>query len=354
MKKVLAVIITIVIVGTMVFILRNNKAKSNEKSKVPPPKAFAVTVAPITVETVSDDLSLVGTIVANREVSVTSETQGRVRAVGPRVGDHVSAGATIARVDDELKSAAVANAQINYDKAKTDLDRYKLLQSESQGGVADIQVQNMYQAMKGAETQLTIARRQLRDTRITSPISGVVTARPIEIGTSLAPGTPVITIVDISQLKVKVNVPEEDVFKLKDGDRVEISTDVYPGVTFNARVTMIGAKADEAHTYPVEVTLSNTSEHPLRAGMFGRVHFISIPSHSAQFLPREALLGSIKNAQVYVVENGVAKVRNIEVGQEVGTKIEVLKGLLQGDKVVVSGQNNIRDGAQVTVTNQNP
>jgi RND family efflux transporter MFP subunit len=349
MKKVLYAVIPVLVLVGIVFILKSNKAKSDAKAKVPPPKALSVSVAKIGRQTVAQDLSLVGTIAANREVLVASETQGRVKGVGVKIGDRIGTGSIIVRVDDELKQAALANAQVNYDKAKADLDRYKMLQTESQGGVADIQVQTMYQTMKGAEAALTVARRQLRDTRITAPISGVVTARPVEIGSSLAPGSPVATIVDISVLKVKVNVPEEDVFKLHNGDRVLVTTDVYPGVDFNGSVSMIGAKADEAHTYPVEITVSNSSANPLRAGMFGRVQFISIPHKSALMVPREAVVGSIKKAQVYVVNNGIARLRDVVLGGEEGTLVEVISGLIEGDQVVVSGQNSLRDSVQVTV-----
>lgn len=352
MKKVLYPTIGLLLLGGMIFILYNNKAKSDAKAKAPASKALSVTVATIGREALNEDLAIVGTFIANREVLVASETQGRVRGVGPKVGDYVGAGALLARVDDEMKMASFTNAQVNYDKAKKDLERYEFMQQQNDGGIADIQVENARQQVKGAEAALIIARRQYQDTRIKAPISGILTARPVEIGTTLMPGAPVATIVDISQLKVKVNVPEGDVFKLKLGDRVEVTTDVYPGVSFDGRVTMIGAKGDEAHTYPVEVTVSNNGRNPLKAGMFGRVAFTSLPEKSALTIPRDAIVGSVKRPQVYVVNNGVAKLRDIVVGREVGTSVEIVEGLINGDQVVTSGQNNLRDGAQVSVMNK--
>lgn len=350
MKKVLYAVITLGIVAGMVFILMNNKAKSDAKAKQPPAKALAVSVTTVSNETLASDLALVGTIVANREVMVASETQGRVKGVGAKVGDFVSTGSVLARVDDELRRAALSNAQVNYDKAKQDLDRYEFMQKQNEGGIADIQVENTRQTVKATEAALVIARRQYNDTRITAPISGVLTARPVEIGTTLMPGAQVATIVDISQLKVKVNVPEADVFKLRNGDRVAIATDVYPGESFEGHVSMIGAKADEAHTYPVEVTLRNNSNHPLRAGMFGKVAFTSIPRRNVLSIPREALVGSVKKPQVYVVQGKTAKLHDIVVGAEIGTNIEVLSGIGHGETIVVSGQNNLRDGVEIVVS----
>jgi RND family efflux transporter MFP subunit len=352
MKKVLYLIVTAGIVAGMVFILMNNKAKSDAKAKQPPPKALAVSVATVSNQTLASNLELVGTIAANREVLVASETQGRVKGVGPEVGDHVSAGSLLARVDDELRRAALSNAQVNYDKAKQDFERFDFMKQQNDGGIADIQVENARQALRASEAALVIARRQYNDTRITAPISGVVIARPVEIGSTLMPGAPVATIVDISQLKVRVNVPESDVFKLRDGDRVAITTDVYPGAEFEGRVSMIGAKADEAHTYPVEVTVRNNANRPLRAGMFGKVAFTSIPRRNVLAIPRETLVGSVKKPQVYVVQGKVAKLRDIVVGTEIGTSMEVLSGLGHGEKIVISGQNNLRDGAEIMVAKE--
>lgn len=352
MKKVLYTLMVLVALGGTIVVLFNNKAKSDAKAKVPAPKAIAVTVIEAGRQSFADDLSLVGTIVANREVMVASETQGRVLGVGPRVGDRVSAGSMLARVDDELKRAALANAQVNYDKAKRDLERYEFMMQSGDGGIPDIQVENARQSMRAAEAALVVARRQQRDTRVTAPISGVLTARPVEIGSTLMPGAPVATIVDISQLKVKVNVPENDVFKLKNGDRATISSDVYPGESFEGRITMIGVKADEAHTYPVEITVANNSRHPLKAGMFGKVSFTSLPRGEGLMIPREALVGSIKKAEVYVVEGNTARLRDVVIGRESGTMVEVLSGLSQGEQIVMSGQNNLRDNVQVMVVNK--
>jgi RND family efflux transporter MFP subunit len=352
MRKLIYSVITLGIMAAMVLILMNNKAKSDAKAKLPPTKALAVTVATVSHETVQTDLALVGTIAANREVVVASETQGRVKGVGPDVGDHVSAGSLLARVDDELRNAALTTAQVNYDKAKQDFDRYDYMQKQNDGGIADIQVENARQTVKATEAALVIAKRQYNDTRITAPISGVLTARPVEIGTTLMPGAPVATIVDVSQLKVKVNVPEEDVFKLHNGDRVTITTDVYPGETFEGHVSMIGVKGDEAHTYPVEVTVRNGGSHQLRAGMFGKVNFTGIPRRDVLIIPREALVGSVKKPQVYVVQGKSAKLRDIVVGNELGTNVEVLSGLGMGETIVVNGRNNLRDGVEVMVTNQ--
>jgi RND family efflux transporter MFP subunit len=139
---------------------------------------------------------------------------------------------------------------------------------------------------------------------------------------------------------------------LKIGDRVDITTEVYPGVVFSGKIATISAKGDEAHTYPVEVDLPNSKQHPLKAGMFGNVNFVSFTKGESLLIPREALLGSIKNPQVFIVENNTAKLVNLVIGNTYDNYLEVISGLKEGQEIVVNGQNNIEDNNKVTIINK--
>jgi len=343
--------IGIAVLAGIVAVLLNNKAKSDAKAAKSQETEKAVSVSVVTVgkTTLSRTLSLIGTITANNDVAIVSETSGRVVAIGAKVGDYKPAGSVIAQVDDELKLANFKSAEVAYEKAKKDLERYEALLKE--GGISDAQVESARLNFKSAEAQYIVARRQLQDTRITTPISGIVTERRVDIGSVVSNGMVVANVVDIAKLKVKVNVAEKDVFKLKVGEEVEVTTDVYPNVKFKGVIASISDKGDEAHTYPVEITLNNSKEYPLKAGMFGRVHFTSLGERQTLAIPREALLGSVRSARVFVAENGVARLRPITVGQEVGKMLEVLEGLQEGELVIVSGQNNLRDGYAINVIN---
>jgi RND family efflux transporter MFP subunit len=349
MKKVKVVVIGVLVFGLVVSILLNNRARISAKSKDDTLSALPVTVVPAVRQKLADSLSLVGTITGNNDVAVVAETQGRVTAVLAQVGDFKAAASPLLQLDDELKRAEFEKAQVNYDRAKRDMERFKALRE--QNAATDLQKETSWQNFKVAEAQLTIARRQLRDTRITTPISGIVTARNVDVGTMVTDKMVVANVVDISTMKVKLNVAEQDAFKLRVGDPVEVTTDVYPGVTFEGKIHTISAKADEGHTYPVEIRLANTKEHPLKAGMFGRVSFVSMSQRESLTIPREALVGSVKQAMVFVIRDNIAHARNIVVGGESGNVLTVLDGLREGETVVVNGQNNLKDSVAVTVQN---
>jgi RND family efflux transporter MFP subunit len=347
MKRARRIIIGVIVAGGVISILLNNRAHINAKSRNDFQAAIPVSVVDVKSERHSETLSLVGTIMAENDVAIVAETGGKVKEIFAKVGDYREAGSPLIQVDDEIKKADFERAQVNYDRAKKDMERYASLRNEQ--AATEIQKDNAYQAFKVAEAQYIVARRQLRDTKISTPISGVVTARNVDLGSMVTDKMVVANVVDISHLKVKLNVSEFDAFKLKAGDRVEVSTDVYPGVTFDGKITSISAKADEGHTYPVEIMLENNKTHPLRAGMFGRVDFVSITATEALAIPRKSLVGSMKAPQVFVVENGLARKRDIVVGSAVGTDLLVLGGLHTGETVVVNGQNNLKDSVSVDI-----
>jgi RND family efflux transporter MFP subunit len=328
-----------------------NKAKSDNQNGASGTIATSYSVSVITAarKDVTDSFSQVGTIVAYNDVAVISETSGRVVKVDAEVGDYKPAGSVLVEVDSELKVAAYKAAQVTYEKAKKDLERYEALYKE--GSISDSQIEQARWSYQSAESQYIVVRRQLNDTRITTPISGIVTARYVNIGNMVmgAPqATVVANVVDISRLKVKVNVSEKDVIRIKVGEKVEVTTDVFPGEVFAGSIFSISSKGDEGHTYPVEVVLKN-SKQQIKAGMFGRVMFTPKSAGNVIVIPRESIVGSVKNAALYVVNNNVAKLCSVVTGKEAGTDIEILSGLQEGELVVVNGQNNLSDNAPVII-----
>lgn len=309
-----------------------------------------VSVTVVKKERLESSLSLVGNINASADVNVISETQGTVRAVYVKVGMSVRAGTVIVQVDDDIPRSTKAAAEINYQKAQRDFQRAEELYQE--GSISASQLDASRLAMKAAENQLDIARRQLENTAIKTPIAGTVNARYVDMGTMVQPGKAVANIVDINTLKVLVNIAEREAFQLKPGDRVEISTEVYPGSTFDGTIDNIASKADEAHTYPVEIVVRNSAKHPLKAGMFARIAFKSVAPLETLTIPRVALIGSIKDAQVFVVRGGVASLSAVVIGRQSAGLFEVASGLAEGDTVVISGQNNLVDRSRVQIVNR--
>lgn len=350
MKKIKLIITMIAVFGGIAAVLMYNKSKIEARTKSNEIEAYAVTLSEVRKDVINKSLEMIGTITGDNDVAIVSEASGRVVKVNAKVGDYKPAGSVLFQLDDELKYAAFKTAEVSYEKAKKDFERFEILKKEK--SITDTQYENARLAYQSAEAQYIAAKRQYSDTKITTPIAGVVTAKNVDIGNFVNTGAVVANVVNISKLKVKVNVAEKDVFKLKAGDKVEITTDVYPGIKFEGKIETISSKGDEAHTYPVEVTLMNSQKNPLKAGMFGRVSFISAANKERLLIPREALVGSIKDPKVFTVDNQTARLKEITIGAAFDNYLEVLSGLNEGEKIVTNGQNNLKDNNPVIISNE--
>lgn len=347
MKKMIVILSVVLSIGFIIWVLHSNQQKMQEMARIDQLAAFPVSVTTVKNQKVADNLSQVGEIVAENDVAVISETQGKVTAVMADVGSYIAVGQPIVKVDDELPKARFLAAQNNYEKAKKDFERFEVLYREDV--ISDSQLETARLAYKAADAEYTAARRDYKNSAITAPISGLITIRPVNTGAMVSPGMVIANIVDISVLKVRVNVAEEDAFRLQPGDPAVIETVVYPGVKFAGKIKSISAKGDEAHTFTVETFISYQKQHPLKAGMFGQITFCQKSEAESLIIPREALIGSIKKPQVYVVEKNVAKLRDIILGRETDSYLTIRQGLAEGEQVVVSGQDNLEENAKVTI-----
>ncbi len=353
MKNWKTIITLLVIIGVIITMLYFNKKKLSSANAGGIKEVFYVTVEKTSQKDLTANFSLTGTIIANNDVNILSETSGKVMQMFFKAGDFKAAGSILAQVDDELRKAAFMSAEANYDKAKKDFERFKNL--FNQKAVTDAQLDAVKLGLSMAESQFIVAKRQLEDTKIKTPISGYVTMKNVDIGSTVQ-GAPqptlIANIVDISRVKVKLNVSETYAFALKPGNTVDVTADVYPGIIFKGRIESVSAKSDEAHTFPVEIVVENKSAHQLKAGAFARVDFSTLKGVKRILIPRESLVGSIKDPQVYVVVDGTAKLRKLVLGSESNTFIQVLSGLAENETIVVSGQNNLVDNIKVEILNK--
>ncbi|MCX7929761.1 MAG: efflux RND transporter periplasmic adaptor subunit [Chlorobi bacterium] len=349
MKRLKWIIVAIASIGVVIAVLAHNKRTiEQQRSENVLQTIIPVTVQPVRWDTISSELELVGTIVPNNAVQVASEANGRITACNVELGRTVRQGDVLCILDDELRRAQLLTAQANYAKAKSDSSRYWFLKQKE--SVPDAQWEQVLLQYRLAEAQLIQARRAYEDTRIKAPINGVITAKRVDVGAVVNPGTVICDVVDASKLKVMLDVAERDIFSLAIGGPVEIRNDLLPGKVFQGRITAIAPKASETHTFPVEITIAPPYGE-LKAGMFVSVRFLRLTPVIGWIIPRDAIIGSLQNARVFVVDTTkkIATERAIRCGIERNGYVVVLDGLSPGEHVVVTGNNVLTDGSPVLI-----
>lgn len=354
MKKTITVLVLIAILAAIILRLANNHKSLNikkpgEGQAKATTSGIAVNVCDVKKMTVVDTLKFTGVLNPWREISIAAEIQGKITELHVEAGQIKKQGELLARIDDRLKQFAVENSRISVDKLNKDFERTENL---FKGGAAtQQQVDDAKNSLENAKIEFGQNQKMLDQTVITAPFSGVITEKKAEQGEYINTGGDIATIVDISMLRVRINVSETNVYRLKTGEPAEIAAETYPGVIFDGRITFISEKGDDSHNYAVEITMKNSGKHPLKAGTFVTVNINFSDNMEHLYIPRTALQGSSKAASVYVVENNMAILKNITIESSEGNYLMVKSGLSDGDKIVIAGQINLENGKQVTIIN---
>ncbi|HMP31504.1 MAG TPA: efflux RND transporter periplasmic adaptor subunit, partial [Saprospiraceae bacterium] len=241
----------------------------------------------------------------------------------------------------------VKSIEANIAKLKRDLERYNNLAVS--GGITKQQIDEVESGIFQYEIQLSSTKKQISDTYIKAPISGVISGKRIEHGSYIAPGTPVAEIININPIKFQTYLTESEVFRIKQGQDVQISTNLYAGKDYIGKVSLIDVIATPTKTFLVEITTQNPSSHPLKAGVSGKALFSSVGNSQGLGVPRRAIVGSFNDPKVYVVNSDQAVLTPVTIGKSNENFVEILSGLSSGDFVVTTGQINLKDGTKVEV-----
>lgn len=350
MKKVIYIVAGIAVLGLIAFILTNNKKKNENETEQISKTNDAVAVRIDTVKTEVPNLDYVanGTFAPSQELEFPAENSGRVVKVLVDEGSAVRIGQTLAIIKGDQLSIEVSNTQAAYQNAVTNSQRYE--NAFKTGGVTKQQLDQAKLDLVNAKAKLDQAKINFGDATIKSSINGIVNKRNIEPGSVVAPGTVLFELVNVSTLKLKVNVDEQHVAGLKKGNSIKVKASVYPDKEFTGKISFIAPKADGSLNFPVEIEVANNSDNEIKAGMYGTANFSGGAAQTTPIktIPRIAFVGGVAGNQVFVVKDSVVTLVKIVSGRILGDQVEVLDGLKEGEIVVTSGQINLTNGSKIT------
>ncbi len=353
MKRIITTSVTIIASLALIgFILTKNKQENEEKIAIVAEKNASVSVKVATVKTeeISLDFAANGLIEPIQELTLTSEKTGKVVQILAKEGDYVTKGQTLAVLRGDAINVNAQAAEAVYQNAKADYSRFE--SAFQTGGVTKQQLDQARVALSNAEANYKQAKINIGDTRIKAPINGFINKKYIEPGTIIMamPATSLFDIVNVSKLKLNVTVNENQVANLKVGNNISITTNVYPDKEFTGKITFIAAKADTSLNFPVEIEINNNNNNDLKAGMYGTAQFKSTQQQQMMtVIPRTAFVGSVSSNEVFVAENGIAKLKKVTAGRILGDQVEILGGLSDGETVITTGQINLQDGNSIEI-----
>lgn len=322
--------------------------------------AHPVELTEVRAEDVIEWIRAVGSIHADQQVELSAEVGGRLAEIEVEVGDLVEEGDLVARLDDErlriardLARAEVEMARANLEKSRRDAQRQVSLYegqvtSEFSLEQANLKARIDEGQLKVAQARLAVAERNLADASIISPVEGEITRKHVEVGELVEAGTPLFEVAKIDRVKIVVHVSELEVTRLHKGQEAEISVDGHPGVVFRGAVNTISAQADpQTRAFPVEILVVNDQAEKLLPGFIGRARIRGRTFENAISLPEEVVVESDGRPVVFVATGDTASARSVETGFADRGRLLITQGLEPGDRVIVTGQQSLRDGDRI-------
>ena len=294
----------------------------------------------------AEDVDITNTFTSNIEPfatnNIVSQTAGRIVSINAEVGQKVSKGQVLAKMDD----VNLAKTRMQYVNDSTELER--LTQLFNIGAIA----QADYDMAKLALNVTKKTYENLAEnTYLRSPINGVVTARNYDKGDMYSMALPIFVVEQIQPVKMLVNVSESLFTQVHEGMEFTVNVEAYPNEVFIGKVNLIYPTINSAtHTFPVEVICEN-KDHRLRPGMFARVTANFGTNHHI-VIPDNAVVKQQGSGEhfVYILQpDNTVKYTLVELGKRLGNRYEIVSGINEGERIVTEGQVRLKDGVNVTV-----
>lgn len=322
---------------------------------------LAVEITELALQTVVPEIVTTGSVRAVDEVMLSAEVSGPVAAIHVREGQSVARGDLLLELNDERLQHEVTRAQQLLRQSESragesfaNLQRRRELAaqdtlSEETLAAAEHEAERASAMVEEARAALALAQRNLRESRLISPVDGVIDRRMVDTGETIQVGQSLISIQATGQLEVRTFVSERDIQHIAAGATAVIELPTLPDRRFTARVTTAGIAADpRTGNFPVRVILEERDER-LRPGLTARVTILG-QAREILLLPPRSLVDVERRQSVYLVEDGLARIRHPDVIVGPGNRFEVVRGLSPGDKLIVSNQHRLIDGAEVEIT----
>ena len=342
------------------------------ESQVKSAAATPVQVVQVVRGDISALLSYTGSIKPWREINVVPDIPGKVAKIYVREGDRAKPDQVLAELDtrtaqlqSEQAEAGLAVARANFSSASKDWERTRELHEK--GTISPQQVEKAqlgYEAAKAqlqqAKSGLKLARHQLEVSVMKAPFGGIITGKNMNEGEYINPamggmgpgGGSVVTLMDLSKVKIEVQASERELGKIRVGQDARVTVDAYPGKMFFGNVSNVHPAAHPiSRTFKVEIAVVNP-DLILKAGTDAGVK-LSIEVHKGVLLvPEKSVLEQAGACFLFVADGDIARRRGVKTGLRSEGLVEIIEGVREGEKVIGEGNYGLKDGAKIMSNEQ--
>ncbi|OLC52305.1 MAG: hypothetical protein AUH43_00445 [Acidobacteria bacterium 13_1_40CM_65_14] len=326
----------------------------------------------------AEHMTVVGNLIGAATVEAVPKVAGRLDSISVRLGDRVKRGQMLAKIEDrelleqvrqaqaayEVSAATIRQREADLRLAQTNLDRSKNLyerqlipkqtldDTDARYQAAAAQLDLAKAQHSQADARLDELKINVANTVITSPVNGFIGKRTLDPGAWVTPNSALLSVVDISLVRLVANIIEKDLRRISAGQRADVEVDAYPSETFRGRIARISPVLDPAtRTAQIEVEIEN-STFRLKPGMYARVNFTVEQRNNTLVVPANALVDVQGSRGVFQPNGDTAKFKPVKVGLSDEKLVEVSEGLSEGERIVTTGAAALREGDKIILPGQ--
>lgn len=335
--------ILLIIAGSLTYSRLSEAQRSDGKERAV--RTIPVITGLVEQHELAQSLSLIGKLDAEESVLIAPQIAGKIKAINIHSNQDIHAGQILMQLDDAKAQAALAEAASYLADEKRKLTEFQKLISRS--AITQTEIDAQKASVDMATARLAAAQAELNYHYLSAPFSGTAGFVDFSQGKMVSAGTELLTLDDLSSMRLDLQVPEHYLSLLSTGMQVSATSRAWPNISFIGKVTGIDSRVNQdTLNLRVRVKFDNP-KHQLKPGMMMSATVI-FPTVSEPVIPVQALEYSGTNRFVYVVnEDGLATRTKVMLGARIDNEVLITDGLNIGDKVVIQGLVNMRDGLKV-------
>jgi membrane fusion protein (multidrug efflux system) len=342
-KQLIYLIIGILIIGALAIpkIMPKGGPKAGGK-----PKPGPIAIGKFTIQStqLNKTVSAAGSILAEEEVELRTESSGRVLQILFKEGEAVSKGQLLLKMNDADLQAQLKKA-ISIEKLKAQSEK-RMKQLLDKGGVSQEAYDMANTELQSAKADIDLLREQIRKTEIRAPFNGTIGLRSISEGSTLAVNTLIARLQSLNKMKLDFSIPEKYAAFVSKGQEISFHTDAMPN-DIHAKVFAIEPKIDPNNRNILIRAIFDNPGKKYFPGSFAKVQIVLKKDDNAIMIPTQAVTPILKGQKVYVVSGDSVVERKIELGERLDSMVQVTKGLEPGEVIAVKGVVLLRNGAKI-------
>lgn len=294
--------------------------------------------------------SIAGEIEAWQDVTIVSQVNGEIIDLNADFGDYVKESQQLAKIDDRTYKAQTGSAKSSYQLAKNSFNRQKELHEKKL--ISDQTFESLKNQMEIASANYQINNKNLEDTQIRTPFSGIIAEKYIEKNQQASIGMPLFRVTDTSRLKIKISIVATDINNLWIGQTVKIKVDAMPQKTFNGKILKIGSVANKTtKLFPIEISM-NSYRGIIKAGMLCNVTYIRKTHKNVFVIARDIIEEDLTSKGVYIASGNTSVYKEVNLVTSDKENAIISSGLNDDDLIIFEGISNIANGSKISYSQE--